>query len=266
MSCLEGGFRSIAQDSAFFHDSLGYHEWEGVSDDSAEAERLGKNVKDTSICCLIMYNHGFCALGATLGEAWVLAYYFEISCRNQLNLLQTGQPIKYPDPKVLQHSHDQLVCGGIEFRAGQAEWAALRRMVAGREGRDRVANMNTDVETNSKNSKYSKNSKRGSSSSSSSSSSNDNSSNDNNSGKNKDDMKNTNNDSDSSSINIQSMPMPTSVSVSMSMGETLQAFMSALRDMEDRLVVKLDKMSERISTVEGHISPQASGQLDKGRK
>ena len=79
-------------------------------------------------------------------------------------------------------------------------------------------------------------------------------------------MKNTNNDSDSSSINIQSMPMPTSVSVSMSMGETLQAFMSALRDMEDRLVVKLDKMSERISTVEGHISPQASGQLDKGRK
>lgn len=138
MSCLEGGFRSIAQDSAFFHDSLGYHEWEGVSDDSAEAERLGKNVKDTSICCLIMYNHGFCALGATLGEAWVLAYYFEISCRNQLNLLQTGQPIKYPDPKVLQHSHDQLVCGGIEFRAGQAEWAALRRMVAGREGRDGV--------------------------------------------------------------------------------------------------------------------------------
>ena len=103
------------------------HPGHGVSNDWEEQALLGNVVKDKSINTLLMENHGFCTFGKTLGEAWVLAYYFDKACQTQLNCLQTGVKINFPDPKVLQHAAKQAMLP--EFLPGNCEWKALRKML-----------------------------------------------------------------------------------------------------------------------------------------
>ena len=127
VSCLADGFLPLAQESAYFVGSVGYHAWEGVSNDWDEQAHLGEAVKDPKINTLIMRNHGFCTFGKTIGEAWVLAYYFDKSCRTQLNVMQSGAKINLPDPAVLQVAHEQSFLP--DFAPGVCEWDALKKML-----------------------------------------------------------------------------------------------------------------------------------------
>lgn len=128
VSCLEMGFVPLAQEAAPFVGRVGRHPWHGVSNDREEQALIGEAIKDEKINTLIMDNHGFCTFGRTLGEAWVLAYYFDKACQTQLNCLQTGQKINYPSEKVLAHAAEQSVLP--EFLPGACEWDALRKMLS----------------------------------------------------------------------------------------------------------------------------------------
>jgi ribulose-5-phosphate 4-epimerase/fuculose-1-phosphate aldolase len=127
VSCLEMGFVPIAQEAAPFVGRVGRHPWHGVSNDREEQALIGESIKNEKINTLLMENHGFCTFGRTLGEAWVLAYYFDKSCQTQLNCLKTGQKIKYPNEKVLAHAAEQSMLP--EFLPGACEWDALRKML-----------------------------------------------------------------------------------------------------------------------------------------
>jgi phosphoglycerate dehydrogenase-like enzyme/ribulose-5-phosphate 4-epimerase/fuculose-1-phosphate aldolase/SAM-dependent methyltransferase len=128
VSCLEMGFVPLAQEAAPFVGRVSRHPWHGVSNDREEQALLGDSVKDEKINTLLMENHGFCTFGRTLGEAWVLAYYFDKACQTQLSCLQTGQAIKYPSEKVLAHAAEQSVLP--EFLPGACEWEAIRKMLS----------------------------------------------------------------------------------------------------------------------------------------
>jgi phosphoglycerate dehydrogenase-like enzyme/ribulose-5-phosphate 4-epimerase/fuculose-1-phosphate aldolase/SAM-dependent methyltransferase len=127
ISCLEMGFVPLAQEAAPFIGRVSRHPWHGVSNDREEQALIGEAIKDKKINTLLMENHGFCTFGRTLGEAWVLAYYFDKACQTQLSCLQTGQKINYPSEKVLAHAADQSVLP--EFLPGACEWDALRKML-----------------------------------------------------------------------------------------------------------------------------------------
>jgi ribulose-5-phosphate 4-epimerase/fuculose-1-phosphate aldolase len=130
VSCLHMGFVPLAQEAAPFIGRVARHAWHGVSNDRDEQAIIGDAVKDSKINTLLMENHGFCTFGKTLGEAWVLAYYFDKSCQTQLTCLQTGVPINYPDEKVLRHAAQQAMLP--EFAPGACEWDALRKMLTRR--------------------------------------------------------------------------------------------------------------------------------------
>eukprot|EP00928_Gymnodinium_smaydae_P011996 TRINITY_DN14385_c0_g1_i5.p1 TRINITY_DN14385_c0_g1~~TRINITY_DN14385_c0_g1_i5.p1 ORF type:complete len:492 (+),score=112.45 TRINITY_DN14385_c0_g1_i5:51-1478(+) len=134
VACLEGGFRCLAQDSAPFYERVAYHDWEGISDDADECERLAAAVRGNANI-LLMRNHGFCALGGSVAEAWVLAFYFESSCRLQLDVLSTRQEINVADDAVFRRARAQLELP--EFRPGNIEWAALLRLANESAGRPR---------------------------------------------------------------------------------------------------------------------------------
>ena len=128
VSCLKMGFVPLAQEAAPFVGRVSRHAWHGVSNDREEQAILAKAVQDQKVNTLLMENHGFCTFGKTLAEAWVLAYYFDKSCRTQLNCLQTGQEIIYPDEKVLSLAAEQSTLS--EFLPGNCEWDALRNMLS----------------------------------------------------------------------------------------------------------------------------------------
>jgi len=127
ISCLEMGFVPLAQEAAPFVGRVSRYSWHGVSNGREEQALIGDAIKDENINTLLMENHGFCTFGKTLGEAWVLAYYFDKACQTQLSCLQTGQKIKYPDKKVLAHAAEQAKLP--EFLPGNCEWKALRKML-----------------------------------------------------------------------------------------------------------------------------------------
>ena len=68
VSCLADGFQCLAQESAYFHKRVAYHDWEGISDDVREGPRLEKAVRSPTDATsapnvLVMRNHGFCTFG-----------------------------------------------------------------------------------------------------------------------------------------------------------------------------------------------------------
>ena len=127
ISCLEMGFMPLAQEAAPFVGRVARHPWHGVSNDWEEQALLGEAIKDKKFNTLLMENHGFCTFGRTLGEAWVLAYYFDKACQTQLNCLQTGAKINFPKKEVLAHAAEQSLLP--EFLPGNCEWEALRKML-----------------------------------------------------------------------------------------------------------------------------------------
>jgi phosphoglycerate dehydrogenase-like enzyme/ribulose-5-phosphate 4-epimerase/fuculose-1-phosphate aldolase/SAM-dependent methyltransferase len=127
VSCLEMGFVPLAQEAAPFIGRVSRHPWHGVSNDREEQALIGECIRDEKINTLLMENHGFCTFGKTLGEAWVLAYYFDKACQTQLNCLQTGQKLNIPSEKVLAHAAEQSLLP--EFLPGACEWDALRKML-----------------------------------------------------------------------------------------------------------------------------------------
>ena len=133
ISCLEMGFVPMAQEAAPFIGRVARHPWHGVSNDREEQALIGDAIKDEKVNTLLMENHGFCTFGKTLGEAWVLAYYFDKCCQTQLSCLQTGQKINYPSEQVLMHAAEQAMLP--EFLPGACEWEALRRMLTRRHRR-----------------------------------------------------------------------------------------------------------------------------------
>ncbi len=122
VSALEDGLVPLVQDAFQFYDRVAYHEYEGVSLDLDERERLAASLGDKPV--MIMRNHGLMTTGATVAEAYVRMYYLEIACQVQLSTFSTGQKIRLPAPEVCERVARQYE----EMPpAGTHEWPALLR-------------------------------------------------------------------------------------------------------------------------------------------
>lgn len=124
ISCLEEGFIPIAQDGAYFYGKVATYDWDGLSDDASEGPQIAAAVKAVEGCnTLLMHNHGYVCFGASVREAWVLAYYFERCCEVQLRVMQSGGKIRRPPKAVMQKAMETSYLP--EFAPGVCEWEAL---------------------------------------------------------------------------------------------------------------------------------------------
>jgi ribulose-5-phosphate 4-epimerase/fuculose-1-phosphate aldolase len=74
---------------------------------------------------MILRNHGLLTCGATVGEAFMLMYYLERSCRTQMQVLASGQEYTVPPDDVCAAAAGQYEI----FPHGKYEWPALLRML-----------------------------------------------------------------------------------------------------------------------------------------
>ena len=125
ISCLKMGLEPIIQDAAMFHERVSYHEWEGMSTNTEECERLSKSLGNNKV--MILRNHGLLTCGETISEAFILMYYLERACKNQLDTYSTGLELNIPSSNLLEFAagqyHDPM------FKAGKHEWPALLRLL-----------------------------------------------------------------------------------------------------------------------------------------
>jgi len=122
---LKGGLRMVSQPAIRFYERVGYHPYEGITEDFAERERinaaLGKNR------ALIMHNHGVLTVGRTVRESFVLMKYLLEAADIQLRMEATGGALIEIPPHICEKTARQYETH--DAGRGAADWPAYLRML-----------------------------------------------------------------------------------------------------------------------------------------
>lgn len=124
MSAHKKGLLPMSQASMQFYNRLAYHDYEGLSDDEGERERIARAMGGKK--AMIMRNHGLLTCGKSIGRALVLMKYLVTSCETQLRLEATGADIILPPPEMCEHAARQWET--FDPINADAEWRALVRL------------------------------------------------------------------------------------------------------------------------------------------
>ena len=125
VSCFEDGLQPIIQDAAIFYNRVSYHDWEGMSTESEECERLSKSLGKNN--AMILRNHGLLTCGTTIAEAFMLMYYLDRACKNQIDTMSTGMKLNVPSDNIMEFAAGQY--DDPRFKLGKHEWPALLRLL-----------------------------------------------------------------------------------------------------------------------------------------
>jgi ribulose-5-phosphate 4-epimerase/fuculose-1-phosphate aldolase len=125
LSGLKRGLRPLSQSAMRFHNRVGYHDYEGLTDSFDERDRivaaLGKNR------ALIMRHHGITTVGETPREAFSLVKEFVRAARIQIMMESTGQEISEIPAQVCERVAAQYE--KHDKGRASAEWPAYLRQL-----------------------------------------------------------------------------------------------------------------------------------------
>ena len=122
VACLKEGLLPLSQEAMMFHGDMAYHEYEGISDDAAESERLASDLGDKNQ--MILRSHGLITVGKSVGEAFWRMYMLEMACALQIDVLSTGREYILQKPEVCAKVRKQYE---QDFFPGLYEWPAFLR-------------------------------------------------------------------------------------------------------------------------------------------
>ncbi|HVB15824.1 MAG TPA: class II aldolase/adducin family protein [Stellaceae bacterium] len=128
VGALEEGLLPLSQWAMRFYNRLGYHDYEGVSLDMDERERLAHSIGRHPV--LVLRNHGLLATGRNVAEAFSSTYHFERSAEAQLKIqaaVAAGAKMVVPSPDTCERQAAQFQ-GNMPRLQGQREWPALLRL------------------------------------------------------------------------------------------------------------------------------------------
>lgn len=120
VSTLQEGLLPLNQRALYFMPALAYYDYEGLEIDPSTRPALVKATGDKWL--VLLRNHGTLALGRSVGQAFVYAYFFERACQYQVETLSMGRPLVPLPPEVVARVPEQAK----HFATyGQLEWPAL---------------------------------------------------------------------------------------------------------------------------------------------
>jgi len=130
VGALEEGLLPLSQWAMRFYNRLGYHDYEGVSLDMDERERLQHSIGNHPV--LVLRNHGLLATGRNVAEAFSSTYHFERSAEAQLKIqaaVAGGAKMVIPSPETCERQAAMFAnSGNMPRLGGQREWPALLRL------------------------------------------------------------------------------------------------------------------------------------------
>ncbi len=122
---LKGGLRMVSQQAIRFYQRIGYHAYEGITEDFGERERINKDLGQNR--AMIMHNHGLLTVGKTAREAFVLMHHLVEAADIQLRIMASGgEPIEVP-PEVCAKTAAQYETH--DAGRGSHDWAAYLRVL-----------------------------------------------------------------------------------------------------------------------------------------
>lgn len=132
IASIAEGILPLNQTAMLFHGAVAYHDWEGISTNLDERERLVRDLGDAH--SMILRNHGLLVAGPSIGATWNILYLLEKTCDSQLQAMAAaraaGTPLIEPSENVQAHTREQFR-GIVNSGALDRDWptwlAALDR-------------------------------------------------------------------------------------------------------------------------------------------
>ncbi|MEB0055883.1 MULTISPECIES: class II aldolase/adducin family protein [unclassified Variovorax] len=128
VACQKGGLLPLSFTSMFYTDAIAYHDFEGITLDRSERERLAKNLGSKSL--MILRNHGLLACGPSLAHAFLDLYHLQRACEVQVVAQAAGEAMLLrPPPEAAVRSalqHRVAMDRGLEPAMA---FAAMARMM-----------------------------------------------------------------------------------------------------------------------------------------
>lgn len=129
LTMLDGGRLEMAhQTAARFHGRIAYQDdFGGLALDRSEGERLAATSRaDTAADVTFMANHGVMVGGPSVAVAFDDLYFLERACRQQVQAMSTGLPLKLiGEPELSETSRQWMQV--LDYQAAQ-HFAALKRI------------------------------------------------------------------------------------------------------------------------------------------
>jgi ribulose-5-phosphate 4-epimerase/fuculose-1-phosphate aldolase len=128
VSAQQCGVLPISQQSTLILQSLAYHDYEGLALRDDERPRLQADLGNADF--LMLRNHGLLTVGRTIPEAFLNMYFFENTCRIQIDAQAGGELIRIgAGPMAANANVTQQASAG---QGAMLAWPALLRKL-GRE-------------------------------------------------------------------------------------------------------------------------------------
>lgn len=125
VSCQEQGLLPLSFTSVFFHECVRYHEFEGITLDTAECGRLARDLGPSNV--MILRNHGLLTCGPTLAHAFMLHYQLQRSCEVQIASQSGGTPLRLVPAEVAQRAALQFARAQTAGGEDEMLFDAMRR-------------------------------------------------------------------------------------------------------------------------------------------
>ena len=122
VSALEDGLVPVQLEAYQFHERVAYHEYEGVSLDVDERERLVTDLGDKN--AMILRNHGLLTAGKTVRDTWMRMWWLELACKTQVLVQSTGQSIRQAPMAAIEKTAELM-----DGTYGALEWEWLLRVL-----------------------------------------------------------------------------------------------------------------------------------------
>ena len=125
IAALKHGLRMLSQPAVRFYKRVGYHAYEGITEDFGERERINRDLGQNK--ALIMHNHGLLTVGKTAREAFVLMEHLAEAAEIQVKLEATGSELIEIPPEICAKTAEQFE--HHDRGRGAADWPAYLRIL-----------------------------------------------------------------------------------------------------------------------------------------
>src|ERR1044071_1264140 len=121
---LKSGLRMVSQQAIRFYKRIGYHAYEGITEDFDERERLNRDLGQNR--AMIMHNHGLLTVGKSAREAFVLMKHLIDAAALQLKPKDTGGELIEIPSQICESTAAQYQTH--DAGRGSAHWPAFLRI------------------------------------------------------------------------------------------------------------------------------------------
>jgi ribulose-5-phosphate 4-epimerase/fuculose-1-phosphate aldolase len=97
------GLLPVSQGAMRFYNRISYHDYEGLSEDPAECERIARDL-GASNRAMMLRNHGLLVGAPTVAQAIFMMKQLVTSCEVQVALLAMGPDVAIPPHEVCEHT------------------------------------------------------------------------------------------------------------------------------------------------------------------